>query len=390
MLLPVPEVRGLVVTINTTSDCNLRCKYCYEVNKKPGVIKKEYYEKFIDLILLDKIPLEVPEALSHDIKYGYRLDLLGGDALMYPEVCDDILTYFTKKLIEYDLPNKYNIKVNICSNGTLFGNPKVREFLLKWKNIIQCEVSIDGCPELHDLNRVDKNGNGSMRLILKNWDWFRENFPDGSRYTKATLSSNSIPYLYDSLKFMHETLGIEYIYQNFIMEGLHVTEDDLKLLDKEMFKCVEYVRQHENDLYWSMIDKKYYNVDSMHLDKELGWCGSGLMPTLGLDGNIYLCPRWMSLCMNQEDNKYSYGNVLKEDFKPELSKYITEKSKRKYTTKGLKCETCEHESTCPYCIAGAVDYLGEWKRTTEICDTLKIQSHWAKQYWGGTNDYYYR
>ena len=382
MLSPIPEVKGVCVTINVTSDCNLRCKYCYELNKKPGVIRKDQYEPFIDMLLSDQIPLYTDIDTEGMIKSGYRLDLLGGDALMYPEVCEDIIRYFTKKLVQKEGNNKYHFIANICSNGTLFGVPRVRKLLYEYRDFIQCCVSIDGCPELHDLNRVDKVGNGSMKSIMKYWDWYREMFPLGSKYTKSTLNEESIPYIYDSLKFMFEELGIVYVYQNFIMEGLHTTPDDIKELDRQLEKCVEYVLDHDDVLYYSMLDKSHsVQLIQHHTDLEKGWCGSGAMPSLGLDGKIYLCPRWMSLCMESENNSWAIGDVVNGITNPELSKYIKLKSARKLVNAGLPCETCSIEQSCPYCIAGAVDYLGEWKRNLEYCDTTKVQGKWAEIYW---------
>ena len=34
MLRRLNEKSGLNATLNTTEDCNLRCKYCYEINKQ--------------------------------------------------------------------------------------------------------------------------------------------------------------------------------------------------------------------------------------------------------------------------------------------------------------------------------------------------------------------
>ena len=53
MLPPINEEEGLNVTINTTEDCNLRCKYCYESNKRNRSIPIEYCKKFIDILLQD-------------------------------------------------------------------------------------------------------------------------------------------------------------------------------------------------------------------------------------------------------------------------------------------------------------------------------------------------
>lgn len=381
MLNPVPEVKGMVVTINVTTDCNLRCKYCYETGKAHGVIKKDYYEKFIDQLLLGQIPVHATETIQSVVDSGFRLDLLGGDALMYPEVCDDILQYFTRRLIELDHPRKTDIQVNVCSNGTLFGSEPVRRFLTKWRGILQVEVSIDGTPALHDLNRVYKDGRGSMDTILRDWPWFKATFPTGSQYTKSTLSKGSIPYMYDSLVYMHETMGLKYIYQNFIMEDMGLEDADLRMIDEQMSMCLEYVLIHRDELYWSMMDRRYERTSNPGASMpNQGWCGSGAMPTLGLDGKIYLCPHWLPLCMSSCVDM-SIGSVDEGITRPWLSQYIQDNSMRPVVSAGLECESCGHESACPYCIAGAYDEFKEFKRTTHICEVTKMQHKWAKEYW---------
>ena len=41
---------SITATIFITDKCNLACKYCYEENKQYQTIKKEYIDKFIDLL----------------------------------------------------------------------------------------------------------------------------------------------------------------------------------------------------------------------------------------------------------------------------------------------------------------------------------------------------
>ena len=87
-----------------------------------------------------------------------------------------------------------------------------------------------------------------MAEILRWWPWFRENFPEDSLFTKATLSRESIPYMTESLSFMHEELGLKYIHQNFIMEDSHLTPADLELFREQMEKCSDYVFEHRDNL----------------------------------------------------------------------------------------------------------------------------------------------
>ena len=184
--------KGLTITINTTEDCNMRCKYCYEINKRTKNIEFDKCKKFIDLLISDKNYLGFSEDddAKNFWKEGLIIDLIGGDALMNVDICDKTLTYLVFKLNTTDTERaKYwrnSWRCSISSNGTLFGEPKVRRFLEKWQQNISLGVSIDGCPTIHDKNRImayrGPNGEevGSMDIILKNWKWYQKTFPEQS------------------------------------------------------------------------------------------------------------------------------------------------------------------------------------------------------------------
>ena len=58
------QFKGLNCTINTTEDCNLRCKYCYETCKTTRKIDIDKCYKFIDLILSTDNFLSIEESWS--------------------------------------------------------------------------------------------------------------------------------------------------------------------------------------------------------------------------------------------------------------------------------------------------------------------------------------
>ena len=389
MIAPKENFEGLNCTINTTEDCNLRCKYCYETCKVPKTIPYEYCTKFIDLILDDPDPCLLNDSVLASTYQGYIFDFIGGDALMNIDILDKIMNYINTKMALKDPQPLRGWRASISSNGTLFAFPKVREFCEKWNKSLSLGVSIDGCPEIHDLNRIFPDGRGSMKVIQEWWPWYQSIFPIDSQSTKATCARNSIPYLYDSLVFMHEELGINYINQNFIMEDTGCTKEDYKLLDCQMKKCVEYVWDHRNEMYWSMIDRNR-NIPSNHPekikeDKERfythGWCGSGAMPTLSIDGKIYPCFRWLPPTQNGQTGIMCVGDVWNGLNHKENFKKVSDCAIRCNCTKDPKCLECELEPLCPYCIGGCFAEFGEFKRATYICEFTKMQNKWAKIYW---------
>ena len=389
------EPGAFSVTLNTTEDCNLRCKYCYEVNKRKRTLDIEDAKSFIDHILRDDDPGNVLNDIDPVFRNSYHnglvVDFIGGDSLMDVDFLDEIISYTLFKVMTTDTPNarswRGKVKFSISTNGTLF-SPKARAFCEKYKEVLLIGVSIDGCPEIHDRNRIFSDGTGSMEKIIKSWPWFKKTFPVSATQTKSTANKDTIPFLYESLKFLHEELGLTHINQNFIMEDMHLSEDDLALLDIEMKKCVDYVLDHRHELYWSMLGKDQfaYAHHSVGLDwTSTGHCGSGAMPALSVDGNIYPCLRWLPHTQ-VDKSEFIVGNA-KEGFNhKENYLKVRQGAYRENCSKEDKCKTCEVESACAYCIGGCFSEFGEFRRTTYICEVTKCLVKWSRYYWDRYNE----
>lgn len=381
MINNIKDFVGLNITFNTGEDCNLACTYCYEVNKKKTTLSLEYAKKYIDLVLTEHDPINVVNTDKEWIlNQGLILDFIGGDALMHPKLVEDILKYFILKSHQLNHRWKDRWRVSISTNGTLFENEEVRKFVEKWKDNLSIGVSIDGCPEIHDKNRIYVDGKGSMETIRKWWPWFRSLYPDAN--TKSTLNKDSIPYLYKSLKYMHEDMDLHYINQNFIFEDMHLEQSDIEELDRQMEECVEYVLEHKDDLYWSMIDKrlsdsKSYN-ENIKEHPNKGWCGSGAMPALSPDGKIYPCFRFLPHTQ-ASDIDMSVGDIWNGFNRKE--NFVCIRNQTREVISPSKCKECNIESGCAWCIAGAYSEKGIPFRGTYICEVQKIQDKWSKIYW---------
>lgn len=381
MLTNIPVFEGLNCTINTTEDCNLRCKYCYEINKCAKNINLDVCYKFIDIITGPRDYWT--DEMKKIAERGIVLDFIGGDSLMDYKTVDKCMEYFVYKMT-VNWPDA-RWRFSLSTNGTLFSDPGVRAFCEKWKYDLSLGVSIDGCPELHDMNRVFPDGRGSMAEIIKWRPWYKETFPVEGLGTKSTLAKNSIPYIYDSLVFMHEELGLRYINQNFIMEDAHLTEEDLVEFDKQMEKCVDYVLQHSDDLFWSMIDRNF--LERKKPDEPIkaeSRCGSGCMPCLSIDGTIYPCFRWLPHTQNSETG-ITCGDVY-VGMTTDGFRLVSDGSKRNVCTRDEKCLTCEYEPCCAYCIGGCYAEYQDFIRTTHICEITKLQAKWAEIYWRKYNE----
>ncbi|MDR1113947.1 MAG: hypothetical protein LBL50_02530 [Candidatus Margulisbacteria bacterium] len=379
MIPSIKEYEGMNITFQVTEDCNLRCKYCYEVDKKPGDLPFEYAQKFVDIILEDEDPINAKGTDSEWIvKQGLILDFIGGDALMVPELLDKIIQYYIYKAVMLGHKWTYRWRASISSNGTLFDNSRVRDFMLKYRDNLSVGVSVDGCPEIHDKNRIWKDGHGTMKDILKWWDWYvawggRENVA-----TKATCNKDAIPVLSKSIKYLHETLGLQQIHINFIFEDMHLIADDLKLLEQEMEKSVAYILEHRHDLYVSMFSKAFgIGGPARNLDKS--WCGSGAMPCLSINGKIYPCFRFSPNTMHSRKLDFYVGDVWHGLNHKERFEIVRQQTRQKISPE--KCFECPVESSCGWCIGGAFAEKGEFHRQTNICEVHKLQDKWSRRYW---------
>ena len=108
------------IYVEITNVCNLNCSFCSKVNRKQ------------EFITLDRI-----DHLFNDIKdyTDYIYLHVKGEPLLHPQLGEII-----------DLANKYNLKVNLTTNGTLL---KDKINILKKENIQKINIS------LHSENKKD-------------------------------------------------------------------------------------------------------------------------------------------------------------------------------------------------------------------------------------------
>lgn len=371
---------GFQITLNTTEACNLACTYCYELNKQPRNLDVNSAEAFIDMILQNQDILGIKGTEKEYLYDSLIISFIGGDSFANVDIMRKTLRYFQWKAVLMNHPWAYKWFVNISTNGTYFKQKEVREFLEEFIGVIGVSVSIDGCPELHDLNRVYLDGSGSMKDILESWDWYKDYCKRAGIYlvTKSTLNKASIPYIYKSLVYMHEELGLNIIHQNFIMENMNLTDKDYDELNRQMELCLTYMLKHK-DLYWSLISPDKIGSPFNEENKKQFRCGAGLMPSLYIDGSIYPCNRFFpsSLGNPQDAEKYKMGSIQTGILNTNLASEIAIEGNWGYSDE--ECRNCNVQSACSFCVGGSVSELGVIKRLKHICKITKIMSYWAKR-----------
>ncbi len=115
----------IFLSLFITNHCNLRCKYCFVVDKKNSkeVLSAEYSKQ------------EIFEIIDECYAMGTRMIfLLGGEPLVHPDI-GEIVDYIVRK----------NIYLTICTNGMLIGK-KLQD--IRKTHVLA--VSLDGIGDAND------------------------------------------------------------------------------------------------------------------------------------------------------------------------------------------------------------------------------------------------
>ncbi|MCM1130365.1 MAG: radical SAM protein [Roseburia sp.] len=262
------------ICINLTSECNLRCKYCFnEKHKKMSSPSIENIKGFIDKII---------EWRPNSPKYF--VDMSGsGEALLELDKMIEIANYCKIK------SNKIlrEITPMFVTNGILLTRD-IAEILQK--NSILFGISLDGYKELHDMYRLDCLGKATYDKIYYNLSQIEDKTYIGGAMTIFD-SNTDILKAYQTMTSLFNTVSIKpsrMDYSNFdfsfIVDGYKKTVNWL-LSDVLANKMQNFLKIINGDDFFGKIILK---VMSNSILKRR--CDAGVHKfALGFDGTIYSC-----------------------------------------------------------------------------------------------------
>lgn len=140
-----------LVTLNL--DCNLACPYCYEDHFRG----KSFMSNATADLLVETI-LNGPIAAGKEV----LLDFYGGEALL----SIPLIKRIAGPLHEAAAGNGNKFSFNLVTNGTLLNRTVVEQLLPL--GLSGARITIDGPPEIHNVQRPFVSGKGSFDLIMKN------------------------------------------------------------------------------------------------------------------------------------------------------------------------------------------------------------------------------
>lgn len=323
------------ITIAPTMECNFKCTYCFE-GDKPSEYMSPDTEKNV-LSCIEKMVLEAPEN-----ERKISVTWFGGE----PTMALDIIYRLSDSIM--DIAQRYHADYasSIITNGYLFDR-RVAEELSK-RNVISVQFTIDGCPELHDMRRPLKNGEGTFHKIIDNVK-IAADFIDtvSIRINVDKDNLHELPKLLD----IFDAVGLPK--KVLITLGRIESNTEACKSVSESVLAVPELAAEETKLYKVMLER-HFNVDSIPEPCE-SFCGAIEKNTLLIhpSGDIYKC--WNTLgdkieCLgNINDDSYSY---LEDN---------------KWTTYNpLAREQCIKCKVLPICMSGCPYHrLGEFYKDAE-------------------------
>ena len=327
------SISGLL--LNTTDQCNCRCKYCDFVQYKNSFMTMKIAEQSLKFL----------DNLCPNQEEPFDIGFFGGEPLLNFELI--------KKLV---LKYKDKYYWSITTNGTLF-NDEILHFFID--NQIGILLSIDGNKLTQDFNRPLKNGKSSFDKLEPYLKIISNNFPN--TVFRSTLYPPTVKYLTENYFYaISQGFRQYYIipdeYSTWTEDNVLELEEGLTSIIANYIMCLE---QGIEFTHFSDIDKyliEYLlnkNNNEFKFETGVFRCGLGFTSLgVGTTGKIFACQEHASI-ENNEDifyigdiyngiNNYKQYILINTYYKEHLSeKQILD-----------KCKSCEakyvcHKQRCP-------------------------------------------
>ena len=383
--LETNKIQTANVTFQVTDVCNLRCSYCYQINKSTHKMPFEVAKDFIEMLLAnDENTQQYLDTRSCD---AIIIEFIGGEPFLEVELMDEIMEYFIKRMIETDHPWQYNWRISISSNGTLYFEPKVQEFIKKWMDHLSFNISIDGNKQLHDACRVFPDGSGSYDKAIAGVRHYVDVL-GGIMGSKMTLAPANVEYTFDAVKGLIEQ-GYTEINLNCVFEE-GWTEEHATILYHQLVELSDYILSNnlENELYISMFEERFFKPKDR--SDTQNWCGgNGAMISVDWKGDIYPCIRYMESSLGTSVPPVIIGNVKDGIMTNAKCKACIEtlKSVNRINQSTEECIDCPIAEGCAWCQALNYQEAGDFfHRATHICVMHKARAltncyYWNLKYW---------
>ena len=248
-----------------TPNCNLSCKYCFQLHNESDIQGEQYHAQSqakASMAIVERFAEFCAEnCVSH-------VDFFGGEPLLYRE-----LFHAAAKEI---LNKRPETTIGIVTNGTMIDEDTMQLIETHGVSVL---LSLDGCKTSHDFLR------GGFDRIYK---WF----PRLSRLKQITIAMQAaiIPELADNVKYIWGQ-GFRNVFLNIVENYGWYKDTDVFLFEKEYEQLIQAMLQGKGILVCAI------NIhDRLKRTKDSQSCGiTGLGLACDWRGVLYPCQRAVEL-----------------------------------------------------------------------------------------------
>ena len=249
--------------------------------------------------------------------------------------------------IQRSLGPNFNFKNSIQTNGCLLSQEFIEFFA---ENDFHIGLSLDGPPEIHNIQRVSLNGKGSFNKVWEAkeriWSFNLRNKKKIHCAFIAVLTRNSLLHLDDFYNFFKENrLNVQISFLLLAGSAMDPKASNLHITPKEYGQAMIYLfdRWVKEPKYTFSIKPFSHILRSFvsGVHHSCMFAGCCYLDYLNIDpkGNIVPCGRW-------DKNQFCYGNINIDNFddafnSADLHRYKSERSKVVNS-----CKKCQHFDIC--------------------------------------------
>ena len=312
------------VTYVLTNQCNLRCSYCFEKDKKSEFMTKEEalrISKEIDDNFRNVTLKENPRAFL-DIFF------FGGEPMLCGETMRSVVEYFNDKA--------YPVEYGITTNATLITDDDIDFFI---DNNFGILVSIDGIKKVHDANRCN-----SYDIVKKNIGRMIDAGLKLNLEARLTIPPSSVKYMLQGVKEVFD-MGIDNISPCLVYDQSW-KESEWKEFDKQMHGVFDFAL----DTYEDTNNKRNLSIKCVNETLENCLiksnfdevpCGACTRNTIAISPGGIVAPCHQVSTNDLYKDSLVVGNILTDNFDMEKIKSFSAKVKLEN-----KCSQCKYYSIC--------------------------------------------
>lgn len=351
-----------------TDNCNLNCKYCFQKNiHSKNIMNEETIDNIIKIIK------------KYRMNKRTTLSLFGGEPILTSTL--KIREYLIKRIEEEEL-SKF-ITIAITSNTTSLTEEDLR-WLEKCVKILEnkvfWQVSLDSTEKYNDINRVNKSGNGTFNMVLKNLEKLNTILKTDHISINSVVNEDNLPGLSEWLLYISKNLLNKSSSFRFRIDQVrndHMTLNERWMVQEEYNRIINYYNQGLIPHYLVKsvfnLKKDFYNEELINKPDEHSSCGiCNNFLTIDTNGDVIPCHGFEDL---ENKNKYIIHNINTK-YTPKNVKEIYEilgcVDKQYSNLKGRYCFECPLKLVCVRCKVAQL-------QNGEIANTLTYTCQYTHQ-----------